>query len=126
MAYYRKFENILKKYFDINKGSFKFKLAIISPFTEDPILYPIFSVNDSFLCSIGKKKIFEKEFGNPIYSIKEEDIDKNNNSYSLISVLGDTCKSTLIFCKRCNKYSYEYYTSDLYQKTGEEQYMLII
>lgn len=49
---------------------------------------------------------------------KRRDIDKNNNNYSLISALGDTCNSTLI--KRCNKYSYEYYTFGLYQKTGEE------
>ena len=41
--------------------------------------------------------IFSKEYGSPICSIKEEDIDKSNSKLSFVSALGDSCKSTLIF-----------------------------
>ena len=84
-----KYEKSLKKLININKGTFQIVYALIKPFTEDPILCPVYSVYDSCLCSIGKKIKFEKEYRNPVCYVEEEDIDKNNNNYSLITALGD-------------------------------------
>ncbi len=38
----------------------------------------------------------------------------------MVSALGDTYKSHLIFFKKCNIYPYEYYTEEQFLKNGED------
>ena len=75
---------------------------------------------DSCLCSINKEIIIKKEFGFPMISVKEEDLDNKNKKVSLVSIFAETYKSNLIFCKTCNTHPYEYYTKEQFIKTGED------
>ena len=72
----------------------------------------------SFLCTIGKKENYKKEYGNPLCTITDEQINKGN--ITLVSAFADTLKGTMIFCKKCNIKVESYYTQEQYMKTGEE------
>ena len=113
-------ESQLKKYITINKGLYETVYGLFKPFCEDNLFCPILEVYDSCICSINKEIIIKKEFGFPMLSVKEEDLDNKNNYVSLVSIFAETYKSNLIFCKACNTHPYEYYTKEQFIKTGED------
>ena len=114
------FENKLKSFIIINKGSYDTVYGLFQPFHEDILLCLLLEVYDSCICTIDKEPIFTKEFDSPICCIKEEDIDNKNKKISLVSVLGETYKTSLIFCKKCNKHPCGCYTEEQFLKAGND------
>ena len=106
------FEDKLKSFITINKGSYDTVYGLFQPFNEDNLLCPILKVYDSCICTIDKEIIFSKEFGPPICCFKEEDIYNKKKNISLISILGEEYKSRLIFCKKFNIHRYDYHSEE--------------
>lgn len=120
------FENKLKSFIAINKGSYDRVYGLFQPFNIDILLYPLLEVYDSCIFTINKEIIFSKEFDSPFCCIKEEDIDNKNKKLSLASIFGEPYKSNLIFCEKCKTQPIDYYIEEHFLKLERMQYIHII
>ena len=86
----------------INNGDFDTVFGLFKRFSEDGLFCPIYNIIKSCICTIGNiNNNIKKEFGLPLCSITNEDINKGN--IALCSAFNNTCKSYLKFCTICNK-----------------------
>lgn len=78
-AVIERFENKMKKYDLVSKGTIHTIYAIFKPFSKGKIFCPFFISADILIFIIDKIITLTEEYGNPKYSIKEEDSDNKNN-----------------------------------------------